>query len=100
MSRVIGDAIQELQLEAMLEDEALVSCTPCWDRAIVLPTEVVPYAEHMMWAWDIEYSCKVNMALVIAKTTHRFPLPIYARRLHKGDALEFDLYAKDLDHGH
>ncbi len=95
----LKETLEVLKLKAMLEGDAMVSCTPCWDTTVVLPTEVVPYADHMMWVWDIEAPCGVNMALVIAKIPHRFPVR-QANRLRKGDTLAFDLFASELDHGH
>ena len=91
--------LETVKLETMFDDDAMVSCTPCWNHAIVLPTEVVPYAEHMVWVWEIGHPCRVNMALVIAKVPHRFKLGSH-RRLRSGDTLAFDLFAEELDHGH
>ncbi len=86
------------ELEARLEHDAMVSCTPYWDAKPVLPTLEVPYADRMVWEWEIAARrVRINKVVVVAKTTHRFTLNATP---HQGDTLIFYLMAQDLSHGH
>ncbi len=89
---------EEDNLEEQFADDAMVSCTPCWDKDPQLPTLEVPYSNYMLWEWEIAAPCTVNTAVVVAKIRHRFKL--IARDLRLGDVLSFDLTAEDIDHGH
>ena len=89
---------EEDNLEEQFNDDAMVSCTPCLDEDPQLPTLEVPYANYMLWEWEIAAPCTINTAVVVAKIRHRFKL--VARDLRLGDVLSFDLTAEDIDHGH
>ena len=86
------------ELESRLDQDAMVSCTPCWDAEPVLPTLEVPYAERMVWEWEIAARrVRINKVLVVAKIEHRYALLATPRQ---GDTLVFYLFAQDLNHGH
>ncbi len=87
-----------IKLAARFDDEAMVSCTPCYDGAPVLPAKEVPYAPRMMWVWDIYHKATINSATVVAKTTHHFALE--ALRVRSGDRFELVLTEEEFDHGH
>ncbi len=89
---------EEDSLEEQFDNDAMVSCTPCWDEDPQLPTLEVPYSNYMLWEWKIAAPCTINTAVVVAKIRHRFKL--IARDLRLGDVLSFDLTAEDIDHGH
>ncbi len=87
-----------IELAAHWDYDAMVSCTPCFDGAPVLPAKEVPYAPRMLWAWGIHHKLTVDGATVIAKTTHQFSLE--ALRMRSGDIFELVLTAEEFDHGH
>ncbi len=85
------------ELELRLDQDAMVSCTPYWNDRAVLPTLEVPYADRMVWEWEIHQRCRIDKVVVVAKVRHQFSLQAHPR---KSDTVVFYLYAKDLDHGH
>ena len=86
-----------LELHNRVAAEAMVSCTPYWNDRAVLPTLEVPYADRMVWEWEIHQRCRIDKVVVVAKVRHQFSLQAHPR---KSDTVVFYLYAKDLDHGH
>ena len=96
--RTAVKALETVELEYQYSNDAMVSCTPYWDDTVMLPTVEVPYADYMVWEWEIARRTKINKVVVVAKATHQFS--IHNDHLRRGDTLVFYLYAKDLAHGH